>query len=634
MENRLINEESPYLKQHANNPVNWYPWSNEAFEIAKKENKLIFVSIGYSSCHWCHVMQKESFEDEECAKVLNENFISIKVDKEERPDIDKHFQEIYRTMNKKPGGWPLSIFITPNKEPIYSATYIPPISNYGLMGFKELLNLLAKNWRENPQALIKKAQEIIQEMKPKTKIEATKITPQLEEIVSKQIKQLYDKSYGGFGKAPKFPQASTLMLIINLYRLNKDEELKDILIHTLDMMSLGGIYDIVDGGFCRYSTDEIWLVPHFEKMTYDNALMIEVYVEAYRLTNIKKYKDIAIEIAEFMLNNMNENMLFFSSSDADSNGVEGGYFIYDYDEVKEAFEKENIDNSMLYNLSITKNGNFDGKSIARFTDNKIRDLEETKKAINILKKIRKSREYPSIDNKIITSWNSMMISSLYKLSQIEPNYLDIANDALDALKSKMVNGVDIFHSALIDTKPKIEGFLEDYAYYIEALLAKYHITLDETLLIEATNITNEAIKRFYLNGRWKVGNGEFKDFLDDYDISYPSPLSIMVKNLLTLRSLVENIYEKFAFMTLQVESYDLMRQPISRPTLTNQAIRYLRDDNIIKSDINILQKISKKYINYPYTLFKPTTSNSIEICNNKACFARFNSIDEFYNMSF
>jgi len=628
MSNKLINEESPYLLQHANNPVNWFPWSQEAFELAKKENKPIFLSIGYSACHWCHVMERESFEDIEIAQKLNENFICIKVDKEERPDIDKHFQEIFIKMNNKAGGWPLSIFMSSKKVPFYSGTYIPPIPNYGLMGFSELLDVISKTWAKDSKMLINKGQEVLNALKPKNKIEATKLTDALIDITIKQIKQVYDKKYGGFGNAPKFPHASTIELTLDLYKLNKDDELKDIVINTLDNMLLGGIYDIVEGGFCRYSVDEQWLVPHFEKMLYDNALMLSVLIKAYGYLNIQRYKDKAIEIANFIIDKMGQDNLYFSSSDADSKGVEGRYFIYDYNEAKEEFEKNGIDSSLLYDLSITKNGNFDGKSIARFSNISLIDSKNTTKALNILKNIRNQREYPFVDKKIITSWNAMFISSLFKLSIVEPRYKDIAISSLKALEKKMLIKNILYHSSLIENKPKIEAFFEDYAYLIDAKISAFQSTLDEIHLIEISNLANEAIRKFYDNGRWMIGDSEFKDFVDDFDSSYPSAVSIMVQNLLTIRSLVDITYEKFAFSTLQVNSYNIMRQPISRPTITNSAIRYIKDDIIIKSKIENLKKIDIFKLNYPYILLKPTINEKFEICNNYSCFASVETIDK------
>jgi len=628
MANSLINEESPYLQQHANNPVNWYPWSKEAFEKAAKEGKAIFLSIGYSSCHWCHVMEKESFEDENIAKKLNENFICIKVDKEERPDIDRHFQEIYTKMNNKAGGWPLSIFMTPEKVPFYSATYIPPVPNYGIMGFGELIDIIASTYKKDSNMLKEKGQEVLNALKPKSKIEATKITKDLEQIAIKQLKQVYDKDYGGFGDAPKFPHATTLELAINLYKLSGDSELKEIVTHTLDSMLLGGIYDIVEGGFCRYSTDRIWLIPHFEKMTYDNALMLKVLVQAHKTFDIKRYKDIVLEIAEFMLNRMSKDNLFFSASDADSDGVEGKYFIYSYNEAKEALEKEGINSDILYDLGITKNGNFDGKNIVRLSSIELREDTQIKKAIKALRSLREQREYPFVDKKVITSWNAMFIDALFKLASIEPKYLQIAQKSLQALEDKMSIDNKLYHSALIENSPKIEAFLEDFAWLISANISAYSATLDELYLIKATNLTNEAVKRFYKNGRWQVGDGEFTNFVEDYDTSFTSSLALMVQNLLTMRSLVEPIYEKFAFQTLQVCSYNLMRQPISRPTLTDSAIRYIKDDNIIKSSLKNLEKIKSWEFNYPYIWLKVTNSQDIEICSNKACFASFKSVDE------
>jgi len=365
MPNRLYHEESPYLQQHAFNLVDWYPWGQEALNRAKKEDKPIFLSIGYSSCHWCHVMERESFENEEIAKELNEHFICIKVDKEERPDIDKHFQEIYIKMNNKAGGWPLSIFMTPNLVPIYSATYIPPIPNYGMMGFKELIKLLAKSYKEKKEQLIQKGQEVLEALKPKSKIEATKINDFIIQNSITQIKQVFNKTYGGFGNAPKFPHSYTLNLTCNLYKLTKDKKLKHIVEFTLDNMLRGGMYDIVEGGFCRYSTDEEFFIPHFEKMTYDNALMSVTLLKAYEITSKEIYKQKAFEILDFMVEKMSQDGLFFSASDADTNGVEGEYFIYEYDEVAKAFRENNIDISLLGVLNIYKNGRFDSNLLAK-----------------------------------------------------------------------------------------------------------------------------------------------------------------------------------------------------------------------------------------------------------------------------
>ncbi len=628
MANRLINEESPYLMQHAHNPVDWFPWGPEALNRAQKENKPIFLSIGYSSCHWCHVMEKESFEDKETAKILNEHFISIKVDKEERPDIDKHFQEVFVKMNRKPGGWPLSIFLTPDLKPFYSATYIPPEPRYGIIGFKDLLNTIIGSYQKDPALLARKGQDVLEALKPKSKIEATKLTPALIDTAAKQIKTIYDKEWGGFGDAPKFPSSYVLNLAMNLYKLNRDEELKEIVTKTLDSMLLGGIYDIVEGGFCRYSTDRIWLVPHFEKMTYDNALMSYTLLRAHRIFKIERYREIAVEILQFMLKKMSKEGLFFSASDADSEGGEGAYFVYGYNEAKEAFKKYGLSEELLYDFGITQRGNFEGKSIVRLSSLDLRDKEFFKTAKEALLEIRKKREYPFVDKKVITSWNAMMIASLFEAAKTEPQFLEIAKKSLAALESKMVEGVNVFHSALITNRPKVEGFLEDYAWLVYVYIQSYNLTLDEMELIKALNLVNEAIKRFYRNGFWIVGNKEFKNFAENYDTSYPSSVAVMAHNLLTLRSLAEPVYEKFAFKTLEVNSYDIMRQPISSPTLADAAIRYIKDDNIIKSNKKALEEIKNLEFAYPYTLFKTTPGGTYEVCTNRACFANAKSKEE------
>lgn len=578
MANRLINEESQYLQKHAQDPIDWYPWGEEALQKAEEENKAIFLSIGYSSCHWCHVMQRESFDNEEIAKKLNENFISIKVDKEDRPDIDRHFQEIYEKMKNKRGGWPLSIFMTPKRSPFHAASYIPPIANYGMMGFADLLDVIARSYTQDSETMQKKGEEVLEALKPKSNIEATRITEQLIDISVQQIKEVFEKEYGGFGDTSKFLHTATLNLALNLSKLTKDKELKDIVTYTLDKMLLGGLYDHVDGGFCHSSRDKMWLVPHFEKMTYDNALMAKLLLKTYQESNIEHYKEAAFETINFMLQRMSSDNLFFSTTAADTNGEEGEYFIYSYSEVKEAFEAEGLESSLLFELSISKNGNFDGKSIVRLQDISSKRKPEIEKALRIMAKLREQREYPFIDKKIVTSWNAMMIGTLFEASKSEKSYLEVAIKSLEALEKKMVDGVELYHTAPIEKSPKVKAVLEDYAWLIDTYLTAYSVTQDEHYLIKATNLTNEAIRKYYRDGKWLISDGEFQSFELDVDNSYSSALALMVQNLLTLRSLSKSIYEKFAFQTLQVHSYDLMRQAISRPTLADAAIRYLKPE--------------------------------------------------------
>ncbi|MDP2894076.1 MAG: DUF255 domain-containing protein, partial [Sulfurimonas sp.] len=374
MSNRLANEDSPYLQQHKDNPVEWYPWCEEAFQRAKEENKAVFISIGYSSCHWCHVMEENVFTNKECAEILNKHFISIKVDREERPDIDKHYQEVYMLLNRRSGGWPTSIFCTPDNKPFFAGTYIPPHSKEESiegMGFIELTRLIADKISQNDEQLLKNADEIENFLNHKEHPkEATVLKEDFAKNFMLQAKNNYDTLHGGFSIAPKFPHASTLGTLLAIDKLYDDKAARAMVITTLNSMKQGGIYDLVEGGFCRYSVDDKWLVPHFEKMLYDNALLCELYTNAYLTYKDESFLHVAKECADFWHNHMSENNLLYSASDADSEGEEGTYYIYSYDEVYEALAKEGYEkiDELLGKLSISKEGNFEGKNIIRLKD--------------------------------------------------------------------------------------------------------------------------------------------------------------------------------------------------------------------------------------------------------------------------
>ena len=635
MSNHLKNELSPYLQQHADNPVDWYPWCEKAFQKAKKEDKPIFLSIGYSSCHWCHVMEHESFEDKKTAKILNEYFVCIKVDREERPDIDKHFQDVYQLMNGRPGGWPTSLFLTEELKPFYSATYIPDEPKYGMMSFTSLLEVIADKYKNEKATLVDEADKILHHLNPKEdKIQATKLDVSIINRVIDQAKQLFDNTDGGFNKAPKFPQASTLSLLLDVYKLTDDKETLNMSLLSLSSMARGGLRDLVDGGFCRYSTDNEWLVPHFEKMTYDNALLSCVYLKAYHVTHNDFYKDVAFETLDFMLEKMSEDKLFYSASDADTEGEEGKYFIYTYEKVLKSFAKAGIPGDahkkLAKALHISKEGNFEGKNIVRIDDPKSIDIPYYSEAIEALKKRRKEkRVYPFIDKKVIVSWNAMMITSLFKASRVDSKYLKVAIKSLDKLLSTMYINSQLFHSTLIGKEPKIQAFLEDYAYLSEALIEAYESTLDEVYLITATKLVNTAIEKYYENGKWKFSRGEFETNADIYDSSYPSSVSTMLSVLYSISSLVDIVYKKFVFKTLEIYSYDVMRQPISTPKITRMVIRYLKDDIIIKAK----EKKLKDHITdvdtlpYPFTLIKGDTNDGYMICNSNSCFGHEKDFD-------
>ncbi len=636
LQNHLKNEHSPYLQQHADNPVNWYPWGKKAFQKAKKEHKPIFLSIGYSSCHWCHVMEHESFEDEKTAKILNEGFISIKVDREERPDIDKHFQDVYRLMNGRPGGWPTSIFLTEELKPFYSATYIPDEPKYGMMSFNALLDVISDKYKHDKKTLVTEADRVLQHLNPKKdKIQATKLDESIVGRVSDQAKQLFDTQDGGFNKAPKFPQASTLDLLLDVYKLTDNKETLNMALFSLSSMARGGLRDLVDGGFCRYSTDNEWLVPHFEKMTYDNALLSEVYLKAYHITKNDFYKNIAFETIDFMLEKMSKNSLFYSASDADTDTEEGKYFVYSYEKALELFEKVNIPNKahkkLAKDLHITKEGNFEGKNIIRIDDSDSSEIPYYAKAMEALKRQREKRAYPFIDTKVIVSWNAMMIKALFQAARADSKYLKFAITSLDKLLETMYINSQLFHSTLIGKEPKIEAFLEDYAFLAEALIEAYESTLDETYLITATKLTNTAIEKYYVHGKWKFSRGEFETDADIYDSSYPSSVSTMLSALYSISSLVDIVYKKFVYKTLEMYSYDVMRQPISTPKMTRMVIRYLKDDIIIKAkEEKLAMHITElDTISYPFALIKNDTNDGFMLCNSNSCFAHekdFNSV--------
>jgi len=634
MANRLETEDSPYLQQHKENPVDWWPWCDEAFAIAEAENKAIFISIGYSSCHWCHVMEETVFENQECADILNEGFVCIKVDREERPDIDKHFQEVHQLLNRRAGGWPTSIFCTPQNKPFFAGTYIPPESNAGTMegmGFKELTRLIATKVQEMDSKLFQNADEIEgfinQVSHPK---EATVLKEEFSKNFMLQAKNNYQTNDGGFSIAPKFPHVSTLNTLLTIDRLYSDKSAKAMVIETLNAMKKGGLYDLVDGGFCRYSTDNIWLVPHFEKMLYDNALLCEIYTKAYLTYKDETYLQTAKEVADFWQNFMSEDNLFYSASDADSEGTEGTYFIYAYDEVYKILEENGYENieAILAEMSITYQGNFEGKSIIRFESGIVPEWFAEVKPL--LQKIRQSREYPFIDKKVQVSWSSMMINSLFTLGTIDNKYNEIALKSLDALLETMFIDGTLYHTTLIHKTPKVEAFLEDYAFLSQALITAYNQTSDELYLINAQRFANIALENFYDKGQWNFSIGEFTTKAETSDNTYTSSVSIIIDVLLSLTTLLEDEkYAHFAFKTMEYNSYEIGRKPIYFPYMLTQVFRYLKGDRVIKSNIDNLRTSSLQLasLEYPFVSLKASEDESFMICGDKSCFANTANID-------
>ena len=564
MSNQLKKSTSPYLLQHAENPVNWYMWSEEAFETAKKENKPIFLSIGYSTCHWCHVMAHESFEDEKTAEILNKYFISIKVDREERPDVDSVYMAVCQAFTGS-GGWPTSIFMTWDKKPFFAGTYFPVQSRYGMPGFSDLLTAIAEQWESNRAELLKSAEDIISHLK---KSESSSISDKSENLIDNAVehfKHIFDSIHGGFGRAPKFPTPHNLLFLMMYAKHNPNSDAMKMVEKTLIQMRKGGIFDHIGGGFSRYSTDKYFLAPHFEKMLYDNALLIMAYSVAYIMTNNHVYLDTAKETADYVLCEMTSpNGGFYSAQDADSEGVEGKYYTFTLDEILNVLGEQGKRFAEVFD--ITANGNFEGVNIPNLL--KSNDIESGfSDAKQKLYEYRRQRTSLHLDDKILLSWNAMMIAAmamLYHISHKE-QYLQAAQNAQQFLERNLYDGSQLYTSYR-DGKRSDKAFLDDFAYYAFALIELYNSTLDSAYLNKAEKFCNEAVKRFAdENGGFflcQFDNAElFINPKETYDGAIPSGNSVMAYNFVRLYQLTEEekykeLAEKqFAFLSAQAQDY-------------------------------------------------------------------------------
>ncbi|MFL6370800.1 MAG: thioredoxin domain-containing protein, partial [Nitrososphaeraceae archaeon] len=428
--NRLITESSPYLLQHAYNPVDWYPWGNEALCRSKNEDKPIFLSIGYSACHWCHVMAHESFENEETAKIMNENFINIKVDREERPDIDDIYQRVCQIATGN-GGWPLSVFLTPDQKPFYVGTYFPADSRYGMPSFKAILNQMLQAYRTRKQQVDSAAAEFMQSLSSmamdiEVQGEHLDIDRSILDEAAVGLLHMADPVYGGFGHAPKFPNVSNLLFMLRYYDISRISRFRDFVIFTADKMAAGGIHDQLGGGFSRYSTDQKWLVPHFEKMLYDNALLTQLYAELYQISGRESYMRIVESTLEFVIREMTSpEGGFYSAQDADSDGEEGKFYVWSKREIVESLGDATVADIFCDYYGVTDGGNFEGKNILSIVTS-LNSLSQKygidpngveqiiKNARKELFEIRDRRIRPGTDDKILTSWNGLMISGFAK----------------------------------------------------------------------------------------------------------------------------------------------------------------------------------------------------------------------------
>ena len=620
--NALIYEESPYLRQHAHNPVHWLPWGEEAFKRAKKEHKPIFLSIGYSTCHWCHVMEKESFENEEIAKLINDYYIPIKVDKEERPDIDKYYQTVFAVMHHRSGGWPLTIIMTEDKKPFFSATYIPPEDGYGVKGMKTILPILAKGYKEN-RALIEKRADAVLKLVDEV-LNARYVPVQLDiSLATKALKELetrYDRIYGGFGKRVKFPQASTLELLLDIYLITKNTKALDMATHTLTTMAKSGLYDQIDGGFFRYTTDRAWEIPHFEKMLYTNAELIRLYTRAFTLTKNPLYKKVVRQTIAQMDKRFGHNGLYYSASDADTNGKEGGYFLFEYNATLAYLLKNGISmqeaKRALKNLAITPEGNFD-----LVLSQPQRKGEVNQTIVELLSKYRERRAYPFIDKKIITAWNAMYIEAKLRAYIFDEKYQKEALESLNKLLATLYKNGVLYHQKLPKQSPTKEAVLEDYAYLLKALTTAYQVSLDMQYLRLAKELFTKAKEKFYKKGVWYFSVGDTSlpaDLLDSY---YSSALATLYHAMLDMASLREDLkLFDFAKRSIYTKSALIYHNPSNYPTATRAVLRLLIGDVIIKAK-NIQKYLAQiPYIRYPYILDKKSKSQKLMACKIDTCF--------------
>lgn len=551
VENNLVHETSPYLLQHAHNPVNWYAWNDDSLKKAKDENKPIFLSIGYSSCHWCHVMAHESFENEDVAEFMNENFINIKVDREERPDIDDIYQKVCQIATGQ-GGWPLSIFLTPDQKPFYVGTYFPVLDSYGRPGFGSICRQLSQAWREKPSDIEKSAENFIVALhKTETIQTPSRLERSILDEAAMNLFQLGDPTYGGFGSAPKFPNAANISFLFRYAKLSGLPRFNEFALKTLTKMAKGGIFDQIGGGFHRYSTDTKWLVPHFEKMLYDNALMPVNYAEAYQITKDPFYLGVLKKTLDFVLREMTSpEGGFYSAYDADSEGVEGKFYVWTKKEIKEILG-DDADIFCLY-FDVTDGGNWEGNNILcnnlnistisfnfGIPEEKIREILQS--CSEKLLKVRSNRIVPGLDDKILVSWNSLMITAFAKGYRVtnDPKYLKAAKDCIGFIENNLLLDGKLLRTYKNGTA-KINGYLEDYSYFVNALLDVFEIEPDKKYLELSLKLGYHLVDHF-----WDSKNNSFFLTSDDheqliirpksnYDLSLPSGNSVSAFVMLRL----------------------------------------------------------------------------------------------------
>jgi uncharacterized protein YyaL (SSP411 family) len=567
MSNRLAHESSPYLLQHAHNPVDWYPWGAEALERARSENRPIFLSVGYSACHWCHVMERESFENAETAAIMNRLFVNVKVDREERPDIDAIYMDAVQALTGQ-GGWPMSVFLTPEGQPFYGGTYYPPEPRYGMPSFRQVLNSVSEAWRNRPEQVAGQAQRLTQMLNRSASIGAGSAaadggagdvgTDTLEAAVER-LRQYFDEEEGGFGSQPKFPQPMTLDFCLTQYKRTGSLDALLMAELTLEKMAQGGIYDQIGGGFHRYSVDGEWLVPHFEKMLYDNAQLLRSYLHGWQVTQRPLFRRVVEETIDYVLREMTSpEGGFYSTQDADSEGHEGKFFVWSPAEIEELLEPHDAALIESY-WGMSQRGNFEGKNIlhvsrtpedvARRFRVTVAEVDETlSRARTLLFGARQLRVAPGRDEKVLTEWNGLMIHALAECGAVlgRTDALAAAAAAAGFVLDKMSQPDGKLYRAYKDGRARFNGYLEDYAAFIRGLIALYEATFDLRWLAEASRLTQILFAQFHdgaNSGFFQTGSdheqlvARRKDYIDN---AIPSGNSMAAEALQRLAVLVGN----------------------------------------------------------------------------------------------
>ena len=561
MANRLIHETSPYLLQHAHNPVDWYPWGEEALEKAKQEDKPILLSIGYSACHWCHVMERESFENVDIARTMNESFVSIKVDREERPDLDSIYMQAVQALTGQ-GGWPMTVFLTPQGEPFYGGTYFPPEDRGGMPGFHGVLKAMDEAYRTRRGDVGKATSELVNRLQQTSRIKSNTdlLTRDVLDEAFLHLASGFDEQNGGFGDAPKFPQPMIYDFLLRYQHSTNNEKALQMLNLSLEKMALGGMYDQLGGGFHRYSTDSYWLVPHFEKMLYDNALLSRLYLHAFQATGHDLYLRIVQETLDYVLREMtDEEGGFYSSQDADSEGEEGKFFVWTPKEVEEALGKEDAHIFNAY-YDVTSVGNFEGKNIL----NVPRDAETVTDELDVtpehleevlqrgkkaLLEVRERRVPPARDDKILTAWNGLMLRSFAEAAAVlqREDYRNAAIANATFITRDLQKEGRLLRTYR-DGQAKLKGYLEDYSFLADGLMAVYELTFDQRWLDEARRLVDNMVDLF-----WEEDEEVFYDTGKDHEALLVRPRELFDNAIPSGSSVAAEVLLRMALLTGEEE---------------------------------------------------------------------------------